>query len=72
MTLLAGVDDGRVAHLIATSNKRELAAAFLLADEKRERYEAALREIARWDRFKTLGYEGPKRVAVKALGGKDE
>lgn len=60
-------DDGRARHLAATSSKRELAAAFIAADAKRARYEEALREIARWDQFKTLGYEGPKRVAQEAI-----
>ena len=59
--------DGRVVALVNAYGKRTLAEWLVQEQRERERFEAALREIARWDSYRTLGYEGPKAVASAAL-----
>lgn len=53
--------------LAASLNKRDLVDQLLALRHQRDIYQQALREIARWDGHRTLGYEGPKRVAQAAL-----
>jgi hypothetical protein len=61
------LDDPRARSLAEAYGKRDLAAWVLSLGHERRILRNALEEIARWDDHKTLGYEGPKRIAVKAL-----
>lgn len=65
--LPTGKIDPRVRSLAEAYGKRALAAWVLSLGRERRILRNALEEIARWDDYKTLGYEGPKRVAVEAL-----